>query len=216
MLKFKKLIAIPAVILISICMFTVISYASSASTGTIGVVNYLNIRSAGNTGARIIGKLYNSNTVTIVGSNNGWDEISYKGLSGWISSQFVITGTKQTVVDAVLREIGIKYIYDGASPIGFDCSGLTMYAYDKVGITLPHSASEQASYGWWVSKSELRPGDLLFFDTDGGKNVITHVGIYIGGDIFISAESGAGEVMEASLNNTYWSGAFVTARRLLN
>jgi cell wall-associated NlpC family hydrolase len=215
MFKFKKLLAVTTATLVSAGLFTVLASASSVTTGTVSVSSYLNVRSAGNTGAPIIGKLYKGAQVAITGSNNGWDEISYNGTTGWIAGQYVSTGKTSTVVSAAKSQLGIPYIFDAESPYyGFDCSGLTMYAYSKVGISLPHSSAEQASYGWWVSRYSLQPGDLLFFDTDGG-GTITHVGIYVGNGTFISAESGAGVVMEASLSNSYWSSAYVTARRLI-
>ena len=217
MLKFNKLLAVMVATVVSASMFTILASASSATTGTVSVTSYLNVRSAGNTGAPVIGKLYNGAQVTITGSVNGWDEIVYNSKTGWISGLYVTTGKAQTVVNTAESQLGVRYIFGAESPYyAFDCSGLTMYAYSKVGIGLPHSSSEQASYGWWVSRYALQPGDLLFFDTDGGSGTITHVGVYIGNNTFISAESGAGVVMEASLSNSYWSSAFVTARMLIS
>lgn len=79
--------------------------------------------------------------------------------------------------------LGVPYVWGGASPGGFDCSGLVMYVYAQLGISLPHSAAAQFGAGTPLSFSELAPGDLVFFG-DGG---ISHVGIYIGGGSMIHA-----------------------------
>lgn len=215
MLKLKKLLIVMAASILSSGMFTVFASAGSATAGMVSVSSYLNVRSAGNTGSPIIGKLYDGAQVTITESVNGWDKITYNGKAGWISGLYVITGKARTVVSAAESQLGVSYKFGGSSPYqSFDCSGLTMYAYSMAKISLPHSAAGQSSYGWRVSRYSLRPGDLLFFDTNGG-GTITHCGIYIGNNMFISAQSGAGKVMKASLSNSYWSNAFVTARRLI-
>ncbi len=71
--------------------------------------------------------------------------------------------------------LGVPYVWGGASPGGFDCSGLVMYAYAQIGIDLPHSSYAMANMGSDVPYDQLQPGDLVFFDGDG------HVGMYIGG-----------------------------------
>lgn len=183
--------------------------------GTVRVSNYLNVRSAGNTGAPVVGRLYNGAAVTILSSSNGWYKISFGSGSGWVSGVYVTVTSNgaSTVVTAAKSALGVRYVYGGASLSGMDCSGLAVYCYAKAGVTLPHSAARQAALGTAVSRSALKAGDLVFFDTDGGNNAITHVGIYIGGGEFISAQSGAGMVKEASLSNSYWSSAYMTARR---
>lgn len=87
------------------------------------------------------------------------------------------------VVSIAMQYLGVPYVWGGASPAGFDCSGLVMYVYSQVGISLPHSAAAQYEAGTPISQSELAPGDLVFFG-DGG---IEHVGIYIGGGSMIQA-----------------------------
>lgn len=80
-----------------------------------------------------------------------------------------------TVISTAMRYLNVPYVWAGYSPRGFDCSGLVKYCYAKVGISLPHSSRLQYTYGRHVSRSELKPGDLVFF-----FNPIHHVGIYIG------------------------------------
>lgn len=88
------------------------------------------------------------------------------------------------VVEVARRQLGIPYVWGGASRRGFDCSGLSLYVYKRLGIDLAHGATMQARRGKHVSLRELRLGDLVFF---GGPNYYHHVGIYIGGGRMIHA-----------------------------
>lgn len=106
------------------------------------------------------------------------------------------------------------YVYGGSSASGFDCSGFTMYVFAQVGIKLPHGATSQLSYGTEVSRSDLQPGDLVFFQDYG--YTASHVGIYIGGDQFIHASSSYYNghcVVITSLSETYYNNHYLTARR---
>jgi len=109
--------------------------------------------------------------------------------------------------------IGAKYRYGGASPEGFDCSGFTMYVFAQFGIELSHQSKAQAKEGIWVAKENLRPGDLVFFNTDGKG--ISHVGIYMGNGEFAHAATDDGIVL-TSLNDRYYAKRYVTARRILS
>ncbi|MCL4474455.1 MAG: NlpC/P60 family protein [Actinobacteria bacterium] len=89
------------------------------------------------------------------------------------------------VVGIAMQYLGVPYVWGGASPSGFDCSGLVMYVYAQVGISLPHGATAQYAAGTPISYDELQPGDLVFFGSGGGY--MSHVGIYIGGGSMIHA-----------------------------
>jgi cell wall-associated NlpC family hydrolase len=115
--------------------------------------------------------------------------------------------THSSVVSIALHYLGVPYVWGGASPSGFDCSGFTMYVYAKVGVYLPHNAAMQYGMGTPVARSQLAPGDLVFF------NGLSHVGMYIGGGRFIHAPH-TGDVVKISSLSEYWYAAtYVGARR---
>jgi len=117
-------------------------------------------------------------------------------------------GTKASHVIAVaMQYLGVPYVWGGASPSqGFDCSGLTTYAFAQIGVSLPHHAATQYGYGTPVSREDLQPADLVFFHGLG------HMGMYIGGDQFIHAPH-TGDVVKISTFSSY--SGYVGARRIL-
>ncbi|SYX87119.1 C40 family peptidase [Paenibacillus alvei] len=110
--------------------------------------------------------------------------------------------------------LGISYKYGGTTTKGFDCSGFTKYVFDKFEIDLPRTSSSQFDSGEKVSKDELRPGDLVFFDTSGG-NGVSHVGIYVGDNKFAHASTSKGTRID-SLSMDYYEKRYVGARRVMN
>jgi peptidoglycan DL-endopeptidase CwlO len=108
---------------------------------------------------------------------------------------------------------GAPYRNGGADPSGFDCSGFVWYVFTQHGVPVPRTVSEQFHAGEHVDAADLRPGDLLFFATTGTREA-THVAIAIGGDEFVHAPSGAGQVRVERLGSSYWAPRFVEARRL--
>jgi peptidoglycan DL-endopeptidase CwlO len=89
-----------------------------------------------------------------------------------------------SVVALASRYLGVPYRYGGSSPRGFDCSGLTQYVYGLLGVRLPRTAAQQYGATRHLQRSQARPGDLVFFFSGG---VVTHVGIYLGGNLMIAA-----------------------------
>ena len=115
--------------------------------------------------------------------------------------------THSSVVAVAERYLGVPYRWGGASPSGFDCSGLVMYAFSQIGVSLPHSSYAQYGMGSPVARSELQPGDLVFFDGLG------HVGIYVGGNSFIHAPH-TGDVVKISSISGWYASTYVGARRI--
>jgi peptidoglycan DL-endopeptidase CwlO len=105
------------------------------------------------------------------------------------------------------RYLGVPYRWGGASPSGFDCSGLVMYVYAQLGISLPHYTVAQYHRGVAVSRGQLQPGDLVFFDG------LAHVGIYIGNNQFIHAPH-TGDVVKVSSITGWYAQTYVGARRI--
>lgn len=116
------------------------------------------------------------------------------------------------IIKTAKKYIGVPYKWGGTTPKGFDCSGYVQYVFNKHGIELPRTSREQYYTGYKVSKSNLQPGDLVFFNTS-GKGV-SHVGIYIGDGDFIHSASSKGIVI-ADLFGNYWSSYYLGARRVL-
>jgi peptidoglycan DL-endopeptidase CwlO len=113
------------------------------------------------------------------------------------------------VVGVAMQYLGTPYRWGGASPsTGFDCSGFVMYVFAQVGVSLPHNAAAQYSYGSAVSRSQLQPGDLVFF------NGLGHNGIYIGGGQFIHSPHTGDVVKISSLGDSWYASTYVGARRL--
>lgn len=111
---------------------------------------------------------------------------------------------------------GAPYKNGGANPSGFDCSGFVWYVFDRHGVRLPRTVTELFLTGTRVDAIDLRPGDLVFFDTVHGAppNLATHVGISIGGEEFVHAPSTAGQVRVERLGSSYWALRFLGARRV--
>lgn len=118
-----------------------------------------------------------------------------------------------SVTSTALALRGAPYRSGGSDPSGFDCSGLVRYVFTQHGITVPRTVSEQFRAGTKVDGKQVEPGDLVFFSTV--TPGASHVGIAIGGDEFVHAPSGAGEVRVERMSAPYWAARFVGARRVL-
>ncbi|MGH3113990.1 MAG: C40 family peptidase, partial [Gaiellaceae bacterium] len=125
-----------------------------------------------------------------------------------VSTTSAPPATHGGVVGIAMQYLGTPYQWGGSSPsTGFDCSGFVMFVYAQVGVSLPHNAAMQYSYGSPVSRSQLQPGDLVFF------NGLAHNGIYIGGNQFIHSPH-TGDVVKISSLSGWYDSTFYGARRL--
>ena len=191
----------------------------------------LNVRKGPSTSYSVITKLAHGTKVTVKSTSNGWSKITSGSITGYVSSSYLTskapstgdssssstTASASKVISYAKTLLGKPYVWGAQGPNGFDCSGFTYYVFkNAAGISLPRTSSEQSKFGKAVSKSNLKPGDLVFFDTVGSNNgVVTHCGIYIGDGQLIHAASGQGKVTINNMNSSYYVNAYVNARRVL-
>ena len=118
------------------------------------------------------------------------------------------------VVDLAASLIGRPYVWGAEGPRSFDCSGLMQYVFGEFGVALPRRAVNQAEVGS-VTGRRLQRGDLVFFASDSRRSLVTHVGIYEGGNIMVNASKRHGRVRRDDLTESYWATRFMFARRLM-
>jgi cell wall-associated NlpC family hydrolase len=124
------------------------------------------------------------------------------------------TATAQDAIDQAMDLLGIRYRRGGSSPeSGFDCSGFVSHVFrEGLGLVLPRSSKEMSKSGEEISRDELRPGDLVFFNTM--RHAFSHVGIYLGDSQFVHAPRTGGRVRIEDLRDGYWMKRFNGARRI--
>ncbi|MCR8745422.1 C40 family peptidase [Romboutsia lituseburensis] len=119
------------------------------------------------------------------------------------------------IISAANRQLGKPYVWGAEGPNSFDCSGFTSYVYRNGGnISIPRTSRQQATAGIRIERQNLQAGDLIFFNTSGSG--ISHVGMYIGDSKFIHASTNERKVRVDKLTSSYYSGKYVTARRIIN
>ena len=136
------------------------------------------------------------------------------GGSNWYSDS-IGTGTGQDIVAYAETFLGVKYVYGGTSPSGFDCSGLVYYCYKHYGYTVNRTAAGLAYNGTAVSSNNLQVGDIILFTSQDGS-YIGHTGIYIGNGQFIHAPHTGDVVKISSLSDTYYTNHYWGARRVIS
>ena len=172
----------------------------------------INVRTGPGTNYDKITQVVSGKQVTVVGESNGWYQVTFDSTTGWLLGEYLrdpadLDGTVGAkVVSMAMPFLGTRYRSGGASPNGFDCSGFTMYLYAQLGYSLPHSATAQyKNCGYAVAKSDLQPGDLVFFSDS--SHAIGHVGIYIGNGYAIEAMGtryGVVKTRVAARSWTHW------------
>lgn len=123
------------------------------------------------------------------------------------------TGTASAIIATAKKYIGVPYLWGGTTPNGFDCSGYVQYVFKAHGISLPRVSRDQYTAGYSVSRSNLKPGDLVFFNTSGSG--VSHLGIYLGDNQFIHASTSKG-VTISLLSSSYWSSRYLGSRRVIS
>ena len=179
----------------------------------------LNIRSGPSTSDAVVGSLSTGSVVELQETLDGWYQID----EGYISSDYVAqvdasvaasSGTGSQIAQYALQYVGSPYVYGGSSPSGFDCSGFTTYVMKHFGYSVNRTASGQMDNGTAVDRSQLQPGDLVFFNSGNSSKRATHVGIYTGNGQFVHASTSTTGVIVSDLNSSYYSHTYVGARRL--
>lgn len=120
----------------------------------------------------------------------------------------------EDIVALARKYMGVQYVWGGSTPSGFDCSGLITYVFGRNGISLPRTTYNQINVGYSVQPNKLRPGDLVFFDTDRKQSGPDHVGIYIGGGKFIHSPRPGSAVKISSLADSYYMDRWMAGRRV--
>ncbi len=129
------------------------------------------------------------------------------------SANYIGASKNQAIIDTAMQYIGVPYLWGGTTPAGFDCSGFTQYVFRQHGISINRTTSTQYQNGYYVAKSDLQAGDLVFFQNT-YREGISHVGIYLGDGRFVHASSSVG-VTVTSMDNSYWASRYYGARRVL-
>jgi cell wall-associated NlpC family hydrolase len=145
-------------------------------------------------------------------SNNWSSTLAEQGVS--VDPVLLAQASNHPFSRQALDQLGVKYRFGGANPkSGFDCSGLVYFsAKESVGIKLPRRSVDQARLGRSIKKEELVLGDLVFFNTRGAK--YSHVGIYLGDNLFVHAPSRNGVVSVVDMTQSYWAKRYNGARRI--
>ena len=128
-----------------------------------------------------------------------------------VPEQTAVTGNQ--ILKEAQKYLGCPYVAGGASPSGFDCSGFVYYVLKQVGLSPYRTPASQFNQGTSVAKSQLQPGDLVFFSNTSGRT-ITHVGIYAGNGQFIHAPNSRSVVSYSDLTTGYWSATYYGACRV--
>ncbi|MGI6498681.1 MAG: SH3 domain-containing protein [Oscillospiraceae bacterium] len=201
----------------------------------------LRMRSAAGTSASILCNIPDGAVVSLSGVSNGWYKVTYSGKTGYSSGDYIDpvsnastssssassapaaqvasassdSGATSSVVSTAKKFLGVRYVYGGSSPSGFDCSGFTQYVMKQCGYSIRRTASTQfLNNGTAVSRANLQPGDLVFFRAPGSAYAATHVGIYLGNGEFIHASTTGNVVRINSLDSAWYAKIFVGGRRI--
>lgn len=130
------------------------------------------------------------------------------------SATSVVVDKTESLINNAMQLIGVRYRWGGNTPqSGLDCSGFVRYVFnDTFGFLLPRKSAQMSKVGLEITKEELRPGDLVFFNTM--RHAFSHVGIYVGDNKFIHAPSRGKSIRVDDMTKTYWDKRYNGARRL--
>lgn len=189
----------------------------------------LNVRSGPGTGYSRVALLSRGASVTVTGKSGSWYAITAGSIEGYVSAEYITildgSNTSDGSVGAAAAAmaaslVGSPYVYGASGPSGFDCSGLLYYIYRQLGYSIARGSSSQYNQsGYFVSTSEMQPGDLVYFfdprfDGSGGTLPTTHAGIYVGNNQFIHASTTSYRVQYDDLFGSYYEPYLVGVKRI--
>ena len=187
--------------------------------------NYITLRAEPDQDAAALRTIWTGKVAHLIDvENDDWYKVSYGSSTGYVMAQYCEpvhyadyegTYATNTLVEDIIAfsytYLGTPYRYGGTSYSGIDCSGFTMKVFAQFGISLPHGATPQLNYGTSVSRSDLQPGDLVFFQGTYDTTGASHVGIYVGNDMMLHCGD---PIQYTSLNSSYWQSHFLAYGRL--
>lgn len=192
----------------------------------------LNLRSGPSTQHSCLASIPNGTVLPLLGESDGWYQVTYIGITGYVCGDYIVktdealpaapqaSATGLKIVELAKQHLGKPYVYGATGPKSFDCSGLTYYVYKQAGYSISRGGSSQFYNGVAVSRSELQPGDLVFFrdPATAGSYPMSHVGIYIGNGQFIHASSSKTSpgVKISELSASWYANIYAGARRIIN
>lgn len=225
----------------SMYLTNVLTAENFDATGKLAADDVL-FRNAPATTGSLLGSCNSGTIVKIIGINSGWYKVKFGSDTGYIRSDFIeitadpasgvplsVAGAsdtpklsdeqlslRQQLINSAMQYIGYSYVYGGSSPsVGFDCSGFVYYIFHQFDYDVTRTATSQyAQDGTAIAKSELIPGDLVFFSSNGGYST-THVGIYIGDNQFVHASTPKTGVVVSRLDSSYYTNVWYGAKRVL-
>ena len=191
----------------------------------------VNLRERPDVNSSLMATLGAGETAYIIGLNCGWYKVQYEGMTGYIRSDLlalteapkynsqasvgsapVVNTVGQQLVAYAQNFIGVPYVWGGTTTKGFDCSGFTQYVFKQMGYSLNRTAAQQLKNG--TSVTNLQPGDLVFFtNTYSTSAAASHVGIYMGDNLFIHAANGGVKI--TSMDHEYYAPRYIGARRIV-
>ena len=184
----------------------------------------LNLRSGPSTGHRILRTIPSGGTVYVrsIVSGTHWYAVTYDGTRGYATGNYLTqssgtsgggsSATGQAIANTASSKVGSPYVWATQGPNTFDCSGFTYWVYRQHGISMPRATIDQAYSGYAVSRSNLRPGDLLVFQNT-YKPGISHVGIYVGNGYMVHASNPTVDTIRSNIDTSYYREHWWGARR---
>lgn len=223
----KKVTALLLTLVLLIAAVPVTVGAENFPCVGIVMASDVNVRSGAGTDSEILSRVNWGVTLDVFERTGNWYKIGTgNGGFAYISADYVSIRPQDVsargnytagnrVLQLAKQYLGTPYVYGGSSPSGFDCSGFTSYIYKQLGYNINRVAHDQLLNGVPVSKSELRPGDLVMFKR-AGNAYVHHVGIYAGDGMMIHSPQTGDVVKYTSIVTGYYGGCYYAARRIIH